>query len=681
MDKTNFIDFCNKYLEFTNNPKDKVKNEDIKKYYTIFNTNTNDLVNFYKFLENKIIENKNQICYGLTLKNINSPIIEEFENICNLYFIFEIKNDKISRLNIKNHFKINYKGKIIFDKFLSYIIEKKNVIYNNKYYSNIELLEDKPKEIEIKIKKDKNFDHYENFCNIYLEFTTDKSMRLTTNELKNLYINYNNNSSSGIAKLYEHLYNYKDVTMISKKYAGLFIKTSKNIISDKPIKTLSTSKKCIVKGCDNTQPVYNIPEKPIGEYCNDCRTYDMINVVNKKCEYEGCKSQPSFNYPDEKPKFCKQHVEKGMINVKDLLCKCGKYASFNKPGLKPEFCKTCSEDGMYNIKANRCIGINCNTIPSYNYPGEYARYCEKCADKDNGMINVISKRCKFEDCDIIPNYGIKGETAEYCETHSLEGMIDVCHKMCFTCGKVRASFNEKGLKPMFCNTCKSFDMKNLVDKKCNGCNNLIASFNYDGLPPKYCKTCSLITMTDTHHKKCIECKIIRADKKYDNHCFNCYYIKFPTEKIIRNFKVKENRIVLDLKNIFPDLLQDKIIHGGTSKRRPDILIQLDNYNIIIEIDEKQHKTYELDDDNIRIMDIYNDLNKNPLTVIRFNPDKYKNSNKENIKSIFQLVKKNIAVIEEKYQERFKILIKTINDNMKPDLTRKINTIKLFYDGF
>jgi hypothetical protein len=724
MDYTNF---CERYIIITNNNDDKIKKDDIKQKYIIHYTDTIGLDKFYNYLINdcKIIEKKN-IFYGIQLSDFQLEYNEEIELLCNSTYILNPSTIKLTKTDIKKVLNYNGDYKII----LSYMIANLNVKFSDKKYYNIQIKNNK---VEKKIEQEKNinkinnidhYNHFEEFCNNCLEFTDNNSDRVKPNELKNIYIKFNNNKSVGINLLIDHLDKYKG----RKKKGGdreyykiIIIKNDKITLASNPIKTLSTSKKCIVKGCNNTQPVYNVPEKPIGDYCIDCKTIDMINVVNKKCKYDGCKTQPCFNLPGEQPEFCSKHADKknGMINVKDLLCKCGKYASFNKPGLKPEFCKTCSEDGMYNIKANRCRGINCNTIPSYNYSGQYARYCEKCADKDNGMINVISKRCKYEGCYTLPTYGIKGEAAEYCQSHSLEDMVDVYHKMCFTCGKSRASFNDDGLKPMFCNTCKGEDMINLTNdyKKCVDCKDTLATFNYEGELPKYCKSCSLNykNMVDVchdmcikcnlkrpsfnyeglkpkycgdcadkknmeiiyNHKSCIICNMTRANPKYKDHCFNCYCFKYPLDPIVRNHKTKENQIVSDLIKKYPNIIHDKQIKGGCSKKRPDILIQLNDYNIIVEIDENQHNNYSCE--NKRIMEIFSDLGNSPMVIIRFNPDKYKNKNNNTIKSIFQLSEGKLKLVKTTYYKRLEILINTINYyiNNRPNEELKIKT--LFYD--
>ena len=55
------------------------------------------------------------------------------------------------------------------------------------------------------------------------------------------------------------------------------------------------------------------------------------------CEYNGCKTESSFNFKGMPRKYCFKHKEKDMINVKDVTCifdSCIKPAYFNYNGLK-----------------------------------------------------------------------------------------------------------------------------------------------------------------------------------------------------------------------------------------------------------------------------------------------------------------------------------------------------------
>lgn len=82
------------------------------------------------------------------------------------------------------------------------------------------------------------------------------------------------------------------------------------------------------------------------------------------------------------------------------------------------------------------------------------------------------------------------------------------------------------------------------------------------------------------------------------------------------------------------------------------------------------------------MEIFNDLGNSPLTVIRFNPDKYK-ENSKTIKSSFGITKIDgkLKIINQKeYNKRLSHLIEIIkeNSNIIPD--KEVNIIHLFYNN-
>lgn len=102
------------------------------------------------------------------------------------------------------------------------------------------------------------------------------------------------------------------------------------------------------------------------------------------------------------------------------------------------------------------------------------------------------------------------------------------------------------------------------------------------------------------------------------------------------------------------------------------------FTIIIEIDENQHINYE--DEDKRILDLHEDLEFEPLIIIRFNPDKYVNSDKLVIKTPFGVDSDGRMKILNKreYNHRMYVLIDTIQKNIKsPD--KELTIIKLFYN--
>lgn len=156
------------------------------------------------------------------------------------------------------------------------------------------------------------------------------------------------------------------------KTRGLFCKTHKL----PEIVTLTTNpprpyRGCAyegVEGCGVQQPVYNTPGQTKGLYCkrHSLRFPGMVDVVSKKCAYEGCGKQPSFNTP-------------GQTN-----------------GL---YCEMHSLPGMVNVKGKGCAHKTCNVVhPVFNTPDQRrGLYCE--IHKKPGMANVMSALyCKKSIC-------------------------------------------------------------------------------------------------------------------------------------------------------------------------------------------------------------------------------------------------------------------------------------------
>jgi hypothetical protein len=136
------------------------------------------------------------------------------------------------------------------------------------------------------------------------------------------------------------------------------------------------------------------------------------------------------------------------------------------------------------------------------------------------------------------------------------------------------------------------------------------------------------------------------------------------------------------------MIFDKIIDGGCSRRRPDILIDLLTYSITIECDENQHKDYSCE--NRRTMELFKDLGDRPIIFIRFNPDSYKNKNGK-IEGCFKPLieehdinrKRFYNLIDKEWNRRLNILEKVINEYISLDTfpSKEITEIKLFYDNY
>ena len=172
---------------------------------------------------------------------------------------------------------------------------------------------------------------------------------------------------------------------------------------------------------------------------------------------------------------------------------------------------------------------------------------------------------------------------------------------------------------------------------------------------------------------CNYCKLnIMSRNKYRPYCFNCYCVLNPDIEHLRKYKIKENYLTDALKEMYllTPFIQDQIIKGGCSKRRPDFLFELFTHTIIIENDENGHSNYDTTCDIAKLNETFTDLGDRPLVLIRFNPDKYKN------KSCFD---KEGKLIKIEWVKRVNILKETLIKHLKQIPNEIITIIKLFFD--
>ena len=163
--------------------------------------------------------------------------------------------------------------------------------------------------------------------------------------------------------------------------------------------------------------------------------------------------------------------------------------------------------------------------------------------------------CIHERCKTIPLFNIASETKGlYCFAHKMPEMVDVRNKTCVhpNC-KTLPYYNNAGEKKgLYCFAHKMPEMVNVKDKMCK---------------TYLCST--------------------QVREKYDGYCRFCYINLFPDKPVFHNYKTKEYSVVEYVKSKYPTLtwIADKIINGGCSKRRPDLLLDLGYQIVIVEVDE------------------------------------------------------------------------------------------------
>lgn len=414
------------------------------------------------------------------------------------------------------------------------------------------------------------------------------------------------------------------------------------------------------------------------------------------CKIDGCKIQPTYNYEGQsKALYCVTHKLEGMVDVKSKACihpGCNVQPCYNVEGeLNVLYCATHKLEGMVNVRDKRCIHPGCKIRPNYNIEGAIkSLYC--ATHKLNGMVNVKSKTCIHPGCRIQPVYNIEGETkAIYCASHKIEGMVNVRDKTCIHPGcKIRSIYNNDGeTKGLYCVKHKITGMINITDQTCihPGCK-IRPGYNMEGeTKALYCSAHKKERMVDVKNKRCkSDWCFTHVQEKYEGYCLFCFMNLFPDKPVSRNYKTKEYAVVEFVKDRFSsyDWITDRIISGGCSKRRPDLLLDLGYQIIIVEVDENQHIDYDCSCENKRIMQLSQDVGHRPIVFIRFNPDDYVKDHM-NITSCWTHDKRGICVVKkskkDEWIQRLHELEEQITYWTNPENTtdKTVEIIQLFYD--
>jgi EsV-1-7 cysteine-rich motif len=293
---------------------------------------------------------------------------------------------------------------------------------------------------------------------------------------------------------------------------------------------------------------------------------------------------------------------------------------------------------------------------------------------------------KCIDCNKNAIYNVEGlKTGIYCVTHKKYGMCDVVHKTCIECKK-RPYYNIEGeTNGIYCSDHKKQGMVDVINKRCIDCNK-VAIYNMEGLKPSYCREHKKQGMVDVINKRCKThlCDIQVNNIKYEGFCLRCYIHTFPDKPVARNYKTKEQNTVDKIKSHFPDLnlIEDNIISGGCTRRRPDLFLDVGHQIIITEIDENRHTDYECSCENKRLMEISQDVGHRPIVFIRFNPDGYTDVNGKKITSCFKTNKNGIMTVPKskinEWNDRIVALTNQIQYWIENTTDKMVEIVQLYY---
>lgn len=407
-----------------------------------------------------------------------------------------------------------------------------------------------------------------------------------------------------------------------------------------------------------TTASFNLPEFKTPIYCKKCKPVDAINARHKRCECK--KARPTFNIPGEKKgRWCINCPNKPLnaINVIAKLCECGKAKpTFNIAGEKVgRWCYNCHTKPVnaINVTNKKC---ECNqNRPSFNLLGEKrARWCSLC--KPENAIDVVHRKCECQKS--VPFFNFPGEKfGKWCLSCKPADAINVLDKTC-QCG-IQACYNLPGFVAQYCTKCKLPGMIYAPMKKCKQCKNLAI---YGQKTRQRCEEHKLENDINLVERKCIKCGLFEV-LDINNICKLC-----NPENFIKYNQRKELHIRdVFLANNLNFISHDKIANGTIcGKERPDFIFDCGTHVVIVEIDELQHKTYQCECEQTRMINIIQSFGGLKCLFIRYNPDDFKND--KGIKSLLSSNKK-----EEHLLDWVRLALKRIPTNLG-------EVVYLFFDG-
>ena len=399
------------------------------------------------------------------------------------------------------------------------------------------------------------------------------------------------------------------------------------------------------------------PHDKIKFFCRDCNGGAFCKHDKNKYECRECNGS-IFCIHDKRKRVCR-------------ICGGSAYCEHNK---RKSGCRQCGGSNFceHNKDKSRCVECKGSQICKHN---KNKSDCRECGGSSYCIHNKKKYHCK--DCG----------GAGICEHNKRKSRCRICggselcihdknKNECKECGGV--SICEHNKQKRSCKECHGsaiceHNKNKAACKECNGVHICIHNkFK------TYCRQCGGSALCKSEW-----CETI-GNPKYDKYCLFCYINLFPDQVITRNYKTKEKEVVDRIKETFPDFswVHDKKIQDGCSRRRPDLLLDMGSYIIIIEIDENKHTDYDCTCENKRLMELSQDLQHRPIVFIRFNPDDYINEYGEVVKSCWKLNKDGIMQVRKskklEWEERIKCLKAQIDYWSKNPTDKTVEIIELYY---
>jgi hypothetical protein len=373
------------------------------------------------------------------------------------------------------------------------------------------------------------------------------------------------------------------------------------------------------------------------------------------------------------------------------ICKKEFTTEIKPNGKEYKTCLSCREKNKEKRERNRCIHgkqrSRCKECGGSQIC-EHGKQRSRCKDCGGSQICIHGKqRPQCKDCGG-GGICIHGKQRSICKEC---GGSQICihgkqRSICKDCGGSQICIH--GKQRSTCKDCggSQICIHGKIRSKCKDCGG--GGICIHGKQRSICKECGgsqicihgKIRPTCTPSRACKNCEhtYVAPSYRFHPYCFTCYCLLNPDEEIPRKYKLKEHHFREFLTEEYKEvkLIFDKRV--GESNRRPDVLIPFGEYNIVIEVDENQHRGYDCE--NRRTMEIFQDLGNKPMVVIRLNPDCYLDSFGKRVPSCFKITKTvGWKRDETEWKRRLDIVKEHIDYYMRNNPEKELTLLYLFYD--
>lgn len=188
---------------------------------------------------------------------------------------------------------------------------------------------------------------------------------------------------------------------------------------------------CEVDGCEKQRTF-----GPTGQHARSCAEHARGGVYVERnkvtCEVDGCSTSPS--YGETNSTHCALHGKAaGLRDVKTKMCEhegCVLGATFSHGDSPRKFCQEHAQAGMINVKVARCVA--CELPAMYGLPGEYAQWCSRHKIRQPGVLYRPRKVCTHDECRSFATHG-KYRQNIFCESHAPPRVRTTVEQVCTGC--------------------------------------------------------------------------------------------------------------------------------------------------------------------------------------------------------------------------------------------------------